>query len=565
MRRVVHCVTCAYSGLEMERIAKRKDSLRYNEARQAHHLPGLACRVLLRHRNGGDRWRCGTGQGERAGAARACQYSSSDRRSVLHGDGPAGEDVSVPGRPRSDGDVATGHEPDVPRLGAIDENDSALQEQGAGVDEIGIHLEDEHGVRVVLGIEGGGPTGGPTEVCIVINAGGEGTAAQLIRRDQTIGICLVASLVPGDIQIIRDRTCRLAIVERIGGPVDRPIDGQSRGGRIGLVQTGLRGCAGAARGVRTGGEREQGDVAIHHGDAGRRQSCARGEPEGDGQSQVDGERRADDGGGGESPDVIRRQARSARGALGAGTDHGGEDVGGEIGGGRERRRQARVGHRPRDGRGSLLQGEGRRGDAGRVHRLAERRVHRPRHADVRRRVDGVRRRYRWRAGRSGAAWSIRIRELHQLLSASAKREEEQRHDDIVSQGAHRRPPSFKMMKWTTNSTRRLASRPDSVELDSIGREELNPFETSLSRATPWLATYSSTDSARRFESDWLWSSVPSDEACPSMATRKPWLSCNAFATSLRAGYETGSMTLSFQANWIFSFSSSLSGLTMIFS
>src|SRR5207302_5176043 len=76
-----------------------------------------------------------------------------------------------------------------------------------------------------------------------------------------------------------------------------------------------------------------------------------------------------------------------------------------------------------------------------------------------------------------------VGELHQLLPAPGERRDDQDQETLV-EGPHRTPPSFKMMKWTTNSTRRLASRPDSVALDSRGCDELKPLETSLSRATP---------------------------------------------------------------------------------
>src|SRR5205814_7905535 len=85
------------------------------------------------------------------------------------------------------------------------------------------------------------------------------------------------------------------------------------------------------------------------------------------------------------------------------------------------------------------------------------------------------------AAASGAP--VGERELHQLLPATGERREQQDQHTLV-QGSHWRLPSFRTMKWTTNSTRRLASRPTAVALDSMGRDELKPLETSLSRATP---------------------------------------------------------------------------------
>src|SRR5205823_5316907 len=233
-------------------------------------------------------------------------------------------------------------------------------------------------------------------------------------------------------------------------------------------------------------------------------------------------------------DVIGRQAVSGCRAFRARADRGSEGVRREIGCGRERRSHARVFHRARDGRCPLLQCEGRRGDRRGIHLLAEGRVDRSAHAHVCRGIEGV------CGGDRRSRRCAAVAELHQLLPAARERGEEQDQETLV-QGSHWRPPSFKMMKWTTNSTRRLASRPDCVALDSVGRDELKPLETSLSRDTPRLATYSSTASARRFESDWLWSSEPSEEACPSIATRKPLLSCSAFATSSRSGFETRSI------------------------
>src|SRR5207248_2625662 len=168
-------------------------------------------------------------------------------------------------------------------------------------------------------------------------------------------------------------------------------------------------------------------------------------------------------------------------------DGGREEVGREIRGGREGGGRAGVLHRPRDGGRPLLQGEGPRRDRRRVHRFAERRIDRSGHGDASGGVGGVGGRDRRRALR--AAGSGPVSKLHQLLPAAGERGEEHSYQETVVQGSHWRPPSFKMMKWTTNSTRRLATRPDSLELDWSGRDELNPLETSLSRATPWLATY----------------------------------------------------------------------------
>ena len=74
-------------------------------------------------------------------------------------------------------------------------------------------------------------------------------------------------------------------------------------------------------------------------------------------------------------------------------------------------------------------------------------------------------------------------ELDQLVAARGWNREEEEQCCCVEK-SHGVVPSLRMMKSTTNSTRRFVMRPAAVVLGSAGTDELKPFDTSLSLATP---------------------------------------------------------------------------------
>ena len=76
------------------------------------------------------------------------------------------------------------------------------------------------------------------------------------------------------------------------------------------------------------------------------------------------------------------------------------------------------------------------------------------------------------------------REVNHLPSAGGQAGQQEEHDPTV-QVTHLALPGFTMAKRTTNSTRRLFSRPAAVALVSRGFDELKPFDPSRSLAMPW--------------------------------------------------------------------------------
>src|SRR5580698_8318281 len=75
-------------------------------------------------------------------------------------------------------------------------------------------------------------------------------------------------------------------------------------------------------------------------------------------------------------------------------------------------------------------------------------------------------------------------EMNHLAPAGEGTGKQRQHDRAV-RVTHLALPGFTMTKRTTNSTRRLFSRPAAVALVSRGLDELRPLEPKRSLATPW--------------------------------------------------------------------------------
>ncbi len=82
-----------------------------------------------------------------------------------------------------------------------------------------------------------------------------------------------------------------------------------------------------------------------------------------------------------------------------------------------------------------------------------------------------------------------------------------------------------------SSTRRFWARPSAVSLGATGW--FSPSPTTIRRAlrTPRLVRYAATDWARRCDSAWLYSTLPTESVCPATSTMV-WSYCTRVPLTL---------------------------------